>query len=54
VHLRFKQAQPKMCCTPKVDGGVEKYFFHFFNPYFWNFIEELETDMYPKILDILI
>ena len=23
VHLCFKQAQPKMCHSPKVDDGVE-------------------------------
>ena len=26
-HLRFKQAQPKMCHSPKVEDGVEKKFF---------------------------
>ena len=23
VHLRFKQAQPKMCRSPKVENGFE-------------------------------
>ena len=26
-HLRFKQAQPKMCHSPKVEDGVENKFF---------------------------
>ena len=25
IHLRFKQAQPKMCHSPKVEGGVENF-----------------------------
>ena len=26
-HLCFKQAQPKMCHSPKVDEGVDHFFF---------------------------
>ena len=27
IHLRFKQAQPKMCHSPKVEDKVENQFF---------------------------
>ena len=26
IHLCFKQAQPKMCHSPKVDDGVDIFF----------------------------
>ena len=29
VHLRFKQAQPKMCHSPKFEDWIEKLFFTF-------------------------
>ena len=29
-HLCFKQAQPKMCHSPKVDDGVDIYNFFFY------------------------
>ena len=35
LHLCFKQAQPKMCHSPKVDDGVEHFFSHFLDPFFW-------------------
>ena len=31
IHLCFKQAQPKMCHSPKVDDGVDSFFL---NTYF--------------------
>ena len=34
VHLCFKQAQPKMCDSPKVKDKVEKISIHFLDPYF--------------------
>ena len=33
-HLRFKQAQPKMCHSPKAEVGVEIYFCPFRDPCF--------------------
>ena len=37
LHLRFKQAQPKICHSHKVEDGVENYFFFFLDPYVWTF-----------------
>ena len=40
-HLCFKQAQPKMCHSPKVDDRVE-FYFNFLNTYVLTiFVEEL-------------
>ena len=42
IHLCFKQAQPKMCHSPKVDEGVDIYKKKFLNTYFGTFfVEEL-------------
>ena len=35
IHLCFKQAQPKMSHSPKVDDGVDIFFLKFLNTYFW-------------------
>ena len=37
THLCFKQAQPKIRHSPKVDDGVEFFFFNFLNTYFRTF-----------------
>ena len=33
-HLCFKQVQPKMCHSPKVDDGVKKKKIYFLNTFF--------------------
>ena len=40
-HLCFKQAQPKMCHSRKVDDGVEIFFKNSFKTFFWIFLKEL-------------
>ena len=53
-HSCFKQAQPKMCHSPKVEDGVDIFIVYFFDSYFWTiFFKELETAINPKPLELL-
>ena len=54
MHLCFKQAQAKMCHSPKVSDGVDIFFSFFLKTYFWPiFFEELQTAITPKPLELL-
>ena len=54
LHLRFKQAQPKMCTSPKVENGVENIFFFFCDPNFpTNFVKNFELKINFKPLELL-
>ena len=53
VHLCFKQAQPKMCHSPKVAGGVDFCLLFLENIFLAIFFEELQTAITPKPLKLL-
>ena len=52
-HLCFKQAQPKMCHSSKVDDGVDKFFKTSCTPIFGPFfVDELQTDLILKPFEL--
>ena len=52
-HLCFKQAQPKMCHSPKVDDGVDIFFKVLEHLFLGLFLKELLIAIKPKPLELL-
>ena len=52
AHLRFKQAQQKMCHSPKFDEGVDIFFKLLEHLFLDHFFKELLTDLIPKPLEL--
>ena len=52
-HLRFKQAQPKMCHSPKVEDGIKNKSFNSLTHISGHFLKELFTAIEPKSLELV-